>query len=76
MALDMTWRLAVVVLLPVIGGFKLDEALDSSPAFIITGFVLAMAGTAYVMWQTMQTANKLPVPKVKYKNPPTDEDDD
>jgi F0F1-type ATP synthase assembly protein I len=63
MALDMSWRLAIVVLIPIIGGFKLDEKLNTTPVLAITGFVLAMAGTAGVMWQTMRAANSLPAPK-------------
>ena len=63
MALDMTWRLAIVVLLPIIAGFKLDEKLHMSPLLTITGFLLAMSGTAIVMWQTYTEANAAEVPK-------------
>jgi len=63
MALDMSWRLALVVLVPIIGGFELDKKLDTTPLLSIVGFGLAMIGTGLIMWQTMQTANKLPVPK-------------
>jgi len=76
MALDMSWRLAVVVLVPIIGGFKLDEHFKTSPLWIIVGFLLAMAGFALVIWQTFEAANKIPVPKVSYKNKIEDEDDD
>ena len=58
MALDMSWRLAIVVLVPVIGGYQLDRTLNTSPALVIVGFVIAMAGTGLVLWQTMQGANK------------------
>lgn len=68
MALDMTWRLAVVVLVPIIGGFYLDKGLDSTPVFIIIGFVLAMVGMAMVFWQTLQTASKIEVPKATSSN--------
>lgn len=63
MALDMTWRLAIVVLVPIIGGFQLDKALDTSPVFFISGFVLAMTGMGLVMWRTVQAANRVPAPK-------------
>lgn len=66
MALDMSWRLAIVVLVPIVGGFKLDEAWDTTPVLTITGFVLAMLGMGLVMWYTLQKANNLPVtPKEK-----------
>lgn len=67
MALDMSWRLAIVVLVPIIGGFKLDEWLGTSPALIIVGFFLAMGGMALVMWQTMQAANQMQLPKKEHK---------
>jgi protein-S-isoprenylcysteine O-methyltransferase Ste14 len=67
MALDMSWRLAVVVLLPIIGGFKLDEHFNTAPLLTIIGFLTAMAGMALVLWQMLQTVNKLPVPSKKEK---------
>jgi F0F1-type ATP synthase assembly protein I len=75
MALDMSWRLAAAVLVPIIGGFKLDEALKTTPVLTITGFVLAMGGMALVMWQTLQTANKLPKVTYNTKNQPEDDED-
>ena len=63
MALDMSWRLAIVVLVPVIGGFKLDQRLDTVPLLTITGFLLAMVGMALVLWRMLQQANQVPVPK-------------
>lgn len=67
MALDMSWRLAIVVLVPIIGGFELDQRLDTAPLLTITGFLLAMAGMALVLWQMLQTVNQLPVPKPESK---------
>jgi F0F1-type ATP synthase assembly protein I len=57
MALDMSWRLAVAVLVPMVGGYELDQKLNSTPAFTITGFVLAMAGFGLVLWRTFVAAN-------------------
>ncbi len=63
MALDMSWRLAIVVLVPIIGGFKLDDALHTTPLLTIVGFILAMGGVALVLWRTLQVANNIPPPK-------------
>jgi F0F1-type ATP synthase assembly protein I len=57
----MTWQLAVVVLVPLIGGFKLDEKFHTSPLLTIIGFVLAMAGTAAVLWRMSQTVSQIPL---------------
>jgi F0F1-type ATP synthase assembly protein I len=74
MALDMSWRLAVAVLVPIIGGFKLDEKLNSAPLLAILGFILAMGGMALVMRRTLKVTKDLPIPKVTYKNQPEDDD--
>lgn len=58
MALDMTWRLAIVVLVPIIGGFELDKRLEMTPLLTIVGFLVAMVGMALVCWRTLQVANE------------------
>ncbi|MEK7600122.1 MAG: AtpZ/AtpI family protein [Patescibacteria group bacterium] len=60
-ALDMSWRLAIAVLVPIIGGFKLDEYLGMAPLLTITGFLVAMVGMTFVMWRTLQEVNNLPL---------------
>lgn len=62
-ALDMSWRLAIVVLVPIIGGFEIDTHIGTTPILTVLGFLLAMAGMALVLWQMLQTVNRLPVPK-------------
>lgn len=64
MALNMSWRLAIVVMVPIIGGFEVDKHFSTAPAWTITGFVVAMIGVGLVLWQTLQVANRLPVPKL------------
>ncbi len=64
MALDMSWRLALVVLVPIVGGFELDKHFKTTPSLTIIGFVVAMAGMGFVLWQALQTANHIPVPKL------------
>src|SRR5580704_15884074 len=62
-ALDMSWRLAIVVLLPIVFGAELDKALGVS-YLLFVGLALALVGTVLVMWRTVQVANRLPVPKL------------
>lgn len=45
----MSWQMALVVLIPIVGGFELDKRLNTLPAFTIIGFVLAMVGMALVV---------------------------
>ena len=52
--MNMSWQLAIVVLVPILGGVQLDKALDSAPAFTLLGFVIAMVGTGFVVWRQLQ----------------------
>lgn len=53
-ATNMSWQLAIVVLVPIIGGFKLDEYFSTTPVLTIIGFVLAMVGMGLVVWRQLQ----------------------
>jgi len=53
-AMNMSWQLAIVVLVPIIGGFELDKKLDTVPALTIVGFIVAMLGMALVVWRQLQ----------------------
>jgi hypothetical protein len=61
----MSWQLAVVVLVPIIGGFELDRKLNTLPALTVVGFVLAMVGMGWVVWRQMQLFNPLLPPDNK-----------
>ena len=60
----MSWQLAVMVLVPIIGGVELGKALGSPTVWIFAGLIVAFAGSGLVMWRAMQAANRLPVPKL------------
>ncbi len=57
MAVDMGWRLAVVVLVPIVGGYELDQVLKTSPWLTALGFLIALGGTALIFWKTLQAGN-------------------
>lgn len=52
--LNMSWQLAIVVLVPLIGGFELDKKLNTLPVLTIVGFFIAMCGMAMVVWRQLQ----------------------
>ena len=62
-ATSMSWQLAIVVLIPIVGGFKVDQYFDSLPVGTIIGFILAMTGMGVVVWRQLQ----LLAPKVDIK---------
>jgi hypothetical protein len=64
MALTMAWQLALVVLMPIIAGVEIDKAAHSGSTFTFIGLGVAVLGSIFVMWRTMQAANKQPVPKL------------
>lgn len=58
MALNMTWQLALVIIIPIVGGFKLDQYFDTSPIWTIMGAVLAAVGFILVLRQVVVVANR------------------
>lgn len=48
-ALSMGWQMAIIVLVPVIGGHELDIHLKTSPYLMILGFVIAIVGTVLLL---------------------------
>lgn len=63
-ALNMSWQLAVVVLVPVLLGAQVDKAFGTSYLGATFGIVVALAGSALVVWRALQIANRMPVPKL------------
>ncbi len=64
LALNMSWQLALAVLVPTVGGVELDKKLHSGSVFLFVGLALAVILSTVVMWHAMQTANNLPAPKL------------
>lgn len=65
--LDMTWQMAIVVIVPIVGGFKLDGLLHTTPALTILGFLVAMAGMFVVMKRAVAGADQRLTPKERHK---------
>jgi uncharacterized membrane protein len=67
LAANMTWQLALVVMVPVIAGVELDKHFGTKYVCTFIGLGMALLGSAAIMWRTMQVANRLPVPKLTEK---------
>lgn len=63
-AANMSWQLAIVVVLPIAGGAMLDKHNGSGRMWLFMGLGLAAVLATGVMWRTVQLANRLPVPKL------------
>lgn len=67
-SLNLGWRLALTVLVPVIIGVKLDERFNTSPSYTLTALVLAAGGVCMVVAQAMKYANQGRRPRHKRSN--------
>lgn len=61
--LNMSWQLAVVVLVPVLGGHWLDGHYHTAPLWLLVGFGIAIAGMVLTVWR--QYRNLSPASPVK-----------
>ena len=55
--LGMGWRLAITVLVPLVAGIQLDKHFHTSPSYTLAGFMLAIAGGATVVWNSVKEVN-------------------
>ena len=53
----MGWRMAITVLIPLVGGVKIDERFNTSPSYTLAGFFIAVAGASVVVWNTVKEVN-------------------
>lgn len=58
-AIGMSWQLAVVVLVPIVGGYNLDERAHSSPFWTLIGLALAMIGMILVVRRALTAFNEI-----------------
>lgn len=64
LALDMTWQLALVVIIPIVGGFILDKHYHTTPWIMLAGFVVAAIGVFGVLNHVVSQANQ----RSQYRN--------
>jgi hypothetical protein len=63
-ALNMSWQLAIVVIVPIAAGAQLDKHLQAGNLWVFGGLALAAMLSTAIVWRTVQLANRLPVPKL------------
>jgi len=76
MGLDMSWRLALSVLVPIIGGVYLGRHFHHETVFLVAGFVLAIALAITTIRRTLKLANKLPFAEITKGMKKVEDDDD
>jgi uncharacterized membrane protein YjfL (UPF0719 family) len=58
-ALSMGWQLAVVVIVPIVGGYYLDQHLHKAAVWEIIGFVVALLGFIVIVRQQLSDLNEV-----------------
>jgi F0F1-type ATP synthase assembly protein I len=61
-AIGMSWQLAVIVLLPIVGGYYIDRSLDLMPWITLLGLLIALAGSILVIRRALTVMNNFDVP--------------
>jgi F0F1-type ATP synthase assembly protein I len=52
-AISMSWQMALAVLIPIVGGYYLDQALKTTPWITLIGVVLAFVLVALIVRRTI-----------------------
>lgn len=55
--LNMGWRLAITVVVPIVGGVKIDQHFGTSPNYTLAGVMLAAAAGCAVVWTSVKEVN-------------------
>jgi F0F1-type ATP synthase assembly protein I len=56
LALNMSWQLAIVVIVPIVGGHMLDGHFNTTPWLTIVGAVVAAVGVIAILRLTVKEA--------------------
>jgi len=63
-AANMSWQLAVVVIVPLAAGAWLDKKYRVGNLWVFVGLGVALVASTAIVWRIVQLANRLPVPKL------------
>lgn len=65
--LNMGWRLAITVVIPIVLGVKLDERFNTAPSLTLLGLFIATTAGCMAVWSTIQEINKEQAEEAKVK---------
>ena len=55
---NMGWRLAMTVVIPIVGGVKADEYFKTSPSFTLLGLMIAATAGCAAVWATVKEVTR------------------
>lgn len=56
--LNLSWRLVLTFLVPLLAGIAIDKKFDTSPSFTFAGLTIAAIFAGMTIWQTLQEVNE------------------
>jgi F0F1-type ATP synthase assembly protein I len=74
--LSMSWQLAMVFLIPVVGGLELDKHFKTLPLCSLIGFAIGITAGVLVVRKSVIQMNRLTADIVPNKHIVDDDDDD
>jgi len=66
-ALGMSWQLAVVVIVGIFGGYKLDQATGMSPVWTLVGLAASLAASILIIRRALNLVNNFTVNKADHE---------
>ena len=57
-SLDLGWRLAVAVMISIVGGYYLDQSLKTEPVFLVLGGIFCLASTTVIIKSYVKKINE------------------
>ena len=55
--MNLGWRLAFTVVVPLVAGVKIDEHFHSAPSYTLTGIIVAATAGCAAVWGTIKQVN-------------------
>lgn len=55
---NMGWRLALTVIIPIVGGVKADDYFNTSPSFTLLGLMIAAVAGCAAVWATVKEVSR------------------
>lgn len=57
-AFDMGWRMALMVIISVLIGVKIDERYNTAPSYTIVALMIAVFGSCWIVAETIKSVNQ------------------
>ncbi len=63
--LGMSWQMAIAVLIPTVGGYKLDDYFHTSPKLTLLGLSIAVVASVLIIRNAIKSLNIYMTPEIE-----------